>query len=125
MRALQLKYKQKQQELSYLKTYIKKNSQDDAQMRSFVSSMRQNGEVLRQISDFNEMMRRRCQHELHDSNSRIDSYQNKIFELNQNKQIYMMKYEVLEEQFKLLFQSIETISNAKNLEDKFDVEIAV
>jgi len=59
--------------------------------------MRQNGEVLRQISDFNEMMRRRCQHELHDSNSRIDSYQNKIFELNQNKQIYMMKYEVLEE----------------------------
>ena len=34
-----------------------------------------------------------------------------------------MKYEVLEEQFTLLFKSIETISNAKNLEDKFATEI--
>ena len=35
----------------------------------------------------------------------------------------MMKYEVLEEQFTLLFNSIETISNAKNLEDKFETEL--
>ena len=34
-----------------------------------------------------------------------------------------MKYDVLEEQFTLLFNSIETISNAKNLEDKFDQEL--
>ena len=34
-----------------------------------------------------------------------------------------MKYEVLEEQFTLLFNSIETISNAKNLEDKFETEL--
>ena len=34
----------------------------------------------------------------------------------------MVKYQVLEEQFTLLFKSIETISNAKNLEDKFNVE---
>ena len=34
-----------------------------------------------------------------------------------------MKYEVLEEQFTLLFNSIETISNAKNLEDKYDLKI--
>lgn len=39
--------------------------------------------------------------------------------LDQNKQLYNTKYEVLEEQFTLLFNSIETISNAKNLEDKF------
>lgn len=32
---------------------------------------------------------------------------------------------MLEEQFTLLFNSIETISNAKNLEDKFDVQISV
>ena len=35
----------------------------------------------------------------------------------------MKKYEVLEEQFTLLFNSIETISNAKNLEDKYEVQI--
>ena len=50
--------------MSYLNGYIKKNSKDDAQMRAFVTSYRENGEVLRQISDFNERMRRRCQHEL-------------------------------------------------------------
>jgi len=94
-------------------------------MRNFVASYRQNGEVLREISDFNERMRRRCQHELHNSKSEIDSCKNHIFELLQNKQLYTTKYAVLEEQFTLLFNSIETISNAKNLEDKFDVQISV
>jgi len=50
--------------MSQLHSYIKKNSKDDAQMRAFVTSYRENGDVLRQISDFNERMRRRCQHEL-------------------------------------------------------------
>ena len=36
-----------------------------------------------------------------------------------NKKLYVTKYEVLEENFRMLFNSIETISNAKNLEDKF------
>lgn len=36
-----------------------------------------------------------------------------------------MKYDVLEEQFSLLFESIETISNCKNLEDKFSAEMKV
>ena len=39
--------------------------------------------------------------------------------------MYSVKYEVLEEQFTLLYNSIETISNAKNLEDKFDHEMSV
>ena len=34
-----------------------------------------------------------------------------------------MKYQVLEEQFTLLYNSIETISNAKNIQDKFDQEM--
>ena len=34
-----------------------------------------------------------------------------------------MQYGVIEEQFKLLFDSIQTISNAKNLEDKFMQQI--
>lgn len=34
-----------------------------------------------------------------------------------------MKQEVLEEQFRLLFDSIESISSAKNLSDKYDLQI--
>lgn len=49
----------------------------------------------------------------------LDNQVNRNFMLDQNKQLYNTKYEVLEEQFTLLFNSIETISNAKNLEDKF------
>ena len=75
------------------------------------------------MSQFNENMRRRCQHELNQKLSQIDCQNNKIFQMEQNRQLYMMKYEVLEEQFTLLFNSIETISNAKNLEDKYDLKI--
>ena len=84
-------------------------------MRAFVESMRQNQDVLRQISDFNENLRRRCQHELQTSNSVNDAFKNQIFEYEQSKQLYMVKYQVLEEQFTLLYNSIETISNAKNI----------
>ena len=35
----------------------------------------------------------------------------------------MVKYQVLEEQFTLLYNSIETISNAKNIQDKFEQEL--
>ena len=74
-----------------------------------------------QMSQFNEDMRRRCQHELNLKLSEIDQQNNKLFMMEQNRQLYMMKYEVLEEQFTLLFSSIESISNAKNIEDKFDL----
>lgn len=37
----------------------------------------------------------------------------------------MVKYQVLEEQFTLLYNSIESISNAKNLQDKFEQELAL
>ena len=55
----------------------------------------------------------------------LDNQVNRNFMLDQNKQLYNTKYEVLEEQFTLLFNSIETISNAKNLEDKFVQQIAI
>jgi len=53
--------------------------------------------------------------------SELDSQANTVFGMEQARQLYMMKYEVLEEQFTLLFNSIESISNAKNLEDKYDL----
>jgi len=94
-------------------------------MREFVMSMRENHNSLRQISEFNEMMRRRTQQELHGSKSEIDSQKNNLFIMEQNKRLYAVRYEVLEEQFTLLFNSIQTISNAKNIEDKFEQELAM
>ena len=90
-------------------------------MHSFVTTQRMNGDTMWQMSQFNEDMRRRCQHELNLKLSEIDQQNNKLFMMEQNRQLYMMKYEVLEEQFTLLFNSIESISNAKNIEDKFDL----
>jgi len=75
-------------------------------MREFVMNMRENHNVLRQISEFNEMMRRRTQQELHGCKSEIDSQKNSLFVMEQNKRLYAVRYEVLEEQFTLLFNSI-------------------
>ena len=41
-------------------------------MSQFVASMRANSIVLQQISDYNERMRRRCQHELQMAKSDLD-----------------------------------------------------
>ena len=109
--------------MSQMQDYALANRNQENKMRAFVESMRQNQDVLRQISDFNENLRRRCQHELQSSNSINDAFKNQIFEYEQSKQLYMVKYQVLEEQFTLLYNSIETISNAKNIQDKFEQEL--
>ena len=44
--------------------------------------------------------------------------------MEQASQLGLRRYEVLEEQFTLLFNSIQSISNAKNIEDKYDQKIA-
>ena len=93
-------------------------------MRQFVGTMRVNGDVMWQMAEFNQTQRRRGEYELSQRLSEIDGHHNKIFQLEQNRNLYTKKYDVLEEQFTLLFDSIETISNAKNLEDKFANEIA-
>ena len=76
-----------------------------------------------QISDFNEMMRRRYQSELSEKNSRIESFENLTFELKQSKILYNTKYKVLEENFILLYKAIDTIANQKVQEDRFAFEI--
>ena len=108
-----------------MKSEHQRNVVEGNKMREFVMNIRENHNVLRQISEFNEMMRRRTQQDLHGSKSEIDSQKNKIFIMEQNKRLYAVRYEVLEEQFTLLFNSIQTISNAKNIEDKFEQELAM
>lgn len=123
MRAMRLKTSQKEQEVVLLRSLLAQQEADNKQMKEFASTIRNNVEVLRKLSDKNDNLRRRAQQELQVAKSESDSYMNKIFELEQNKRLYSVKYEVLEEQFNLLFNSIQTISNAKNLEDKYIREL--
>ena len=94
-------------------------------MRTFVESMRQNNDVMRKISDFNERMRKRYQLDLQEQKSKLEAQHNLTFELKQNKILYNTKYQVLEENFILLFKSIEQIANAKAQETKFKFEMQV
>ena len=48
-------------------------------MQQFVVSMRENASVIQQLSDYNESMRRRSQHELQNALSTIDGNNNLIF----------------------------------------------
>ena len=50
--------------MNLLKSHLKKENEDANKMRSFIATGRQNNVAANQISDFNERMRRRCQHEL-------------------------------------------------------------
>ena len=42
-------------------------------LRHFVASMRMNGDTVCKMAEFNENMRRRCQHELNLKMSQIDA----------------------------------------------------
>ena len=68
-------------------------------------------------------MRRRSTQDLQASLAKNDSFKNHIGLLEQKQTFQKVQYGVIEEQFKLLFDSIQTISNAKNLEDKFMQQI--
>ena len=47
-----------------------------------------------------------------------DVFNNTIFELNQNKRLNDIKLALTEEKLDLVFDSVNTISNAKEIEDK-------
>lgn len=53
-----------------------------------------------------------------------DERANKIFELEQNKTLTNISYNLLQVKLNMLYESINAISNAKNLEDKYQYEIS-
>ena len=101
-------------------TNFKKNAANYEKMHDFVHNMRQNTKVLRQISDYNETMRRRYQADLGESKSKVESISAYVNEIKMNRDLYDSKYQILEESFKNLFNSIQSISVAKNLQDKYE-----
>lgn len=51
---MKVKYLSKVQELGRMQDYARMNKRHDTAMRDFVNSMRQNLDVLHQISDYND-----------------------------------------------------------------------
>lgn len=52
-----------------------------------------------------------------------DDLNNQLFEFAQNKQLNQISYEIVHKKLQMLYESINAISNAKNLEDKYQFEI--
>ena len=94
---------------------LKINGQD----KLHTDAVKHDNEILKQFSGMSEFMRRRCTQDLQASLSKNDGFANHIGLLEQNQKFIKVQYSVVEEQFKLLFDSIQTISNAKNMEDRF------
>jgi len=70
-----------------------------------------------------EKYRKRFSEKLRESLSKNDIQQNQIFELNQSRKLAEIQNELIESKLNMIFDSINAISNAKNLEDKYQFEI--
>ena len=77
------------------------------------------------LTDFvkvSEIYRKGFAEKLRQSLCLNDDLKNQIFELDQNKKLNQISYEIVQTKLNMLYESMTAISNAKNLEDKFQVE---
>ena len=77
------------------------------------------------LTDFvkvSELYRKGFAEKLRQSLCLNDDLKNQIFELDQNKKLTQISYEIVQTKLNMLYESMTAISNAKNLEDKFQVE---
>lgn len=70
-----------------------------------------------------EIYRKNFSEQLRKVLSQNDEQKNKIYELRQNKKLTDISYELVQGKLNKLFESINAISNAKNLQDKYELVI--
>jgi hypothetical protein len=70
-----------------------------------------------------EKYRKEFSEKLRECKSFVDSCENKIFELDQSKKLFNIQFFNVESRLEMIFESVNEISNAKNLEDKYQFEI--
>lgn len=78
---------------------------------------------LTQFVMISEQYRKKFSEELRKALSQNDEQSNKVFELEQNRRLHEISYELVQGKLSMLFDSINAISNAKELEDKFQFAI--
>ena len=77
--------------------------------------MIKSSQALTDFVSVSEKYRKRFSEMLRDSLSKNDIQQNQIFELNQSKKLAEIKNELVEGKLNMIFDSVNAISNAKNL----------
>lgn len=78
------------------------------------------------MNDFvmvSEKLRKKFSEQLRLQAAKNDVFNNTIFELNQNKKLNDIKHTLTEEKLNLVFDSVNSISNAKEIEDKMQFKI--
>ena len=70
-----------------------------------------------------EHYRKKFSEKLRTALQQNDDLNNQLFEFAQNKQLNAISYEIVHKKLHMLYASINAISNAKNLEDKYQFEI--
>lgn len=70
-----------------------------------------------------ETFRKQFSEKLRECKAVVDNCENKIFELDQSKKLFSIQFFNVESRLEMIFESVNEISNAKNLEDKYQFEI--
>lgn len=85
--------------------------------------MIRSSQALTEFVSVSEKYRKRFSEKLRESLAECDVQNNQIFELNQNKKLSEIQTELVERKLNMIFESVGEITSAKNLEDKYQVEI--
>ncbi len=77
------------------------------------------GNELASFASVSETYRKKYSTELKDALLKQDKLACELQGITSTKLLNEAKYEIIEEQLKLLYESLHTLANAKNLEDKY------
>ena len=70
-----------------------------------------------------EYFRKKFAESLREAQQKVDDQNNQIFESKMNKQLSQISYETLCKKLELLYDSVQKISDTKNIQDKYEIEI--
>ena len=116
---LQLKHK----ELIAQKDFINQMKQLNNQTIIKCEQMIRSSAALTKFVAVSERYRKKFSEKLRDALSKKDQYENEIFELEQNKKLFQIQSELVEGKLEMIHESVGKITDAKNLEDKYKIEI--
>ena len=82
-----------------------------------------NGNALSALSAKSEQLRRDFAEQLRATNIKKEYLRNRYSKLSQAKQLSEVKFEIVEEQLKLLYDSMQNLFQSKNKKDEVQTEI--
>lgn len=121
--ALQADLDRKNRENRLLKQQIKDMNTRNKQTNINYEYMISTSNSLITFVGTSEHYRKKFSEKLRAALQQNDDLNNQLFEFAQNKQLNQISYEIVHKKLHMLYESINAISNAKNLEDKYQFEI--